>query len=60
MKPPSVRIYVLRKGNHVHTRWFVGPDPDHRALAGELCFRVEEWQYLVNMFAVDCEIHEQQ
>lgn len=33
-----------RRGNHVHSRVFIGPDEDHLALAGTLVFNIGEWQ----------------
>ncbi len=35
-----------RKGEHIHSRVFVGPDEDHLALAGTLIMRLGEWQTL--------------
>ncbi len=39
-----VKLKSERRGNHVHERVFVGPDPDHLALAGTLVFGVGQWQ----------------
>ena len=33
-----------RKGEHVHSRIFMGPDEDHLALTGRLIMRIGEWQ----------------
>lgn len=42
----SIRLYGSRQGGHTHIRVFVGPDADHRAKAGDLVFRNEEWDLL--------------
>lgn len=35
-----------RRGEHVHSRVFMGPDEDHLALTGTLIMRIGEWQTL--------------
>lgn len=39
-----IRLRDVRKGDHIHTRVFIGEDVDHLALAGRLVFKVGEWQ----------------
>lgn len=39
-----IRLRDERRGNHVHTRVFVGPDHEHLALAGQLCLDIGQWQ----------------
>jgi hypothetical protein len=38
------KLKYRKQGIHVRARLFVGPDEDHLALSGELCFREEEWK----------------
>jgi hypothetical protein len=38
------KLKYREQGVHVRVRLFVGPDKDHLALSGELCFRKEEWK----------------
>ena len=39
-----IRLRSKRKGDHVHTRVFMGEDLDHLALCGTLVLYVGEWQ----------------
>ena len=40
----TIKLKSEQKGDHIHERVYVGTDRDHLALAGELVFRVGEWQ----------------
>ena len=39
-----IKLRDERRGEHIHTRVFIGEDKDHLALSGTLVFRVGEWQ----------------
>jgi len=38
-----IKLRVDSTGSHVRATVFVGPDVDHLAGSGELCFRHDEW-----------------
>jgi hypothetical protein len=42
----SIHFKTKVLGGHTHVAVFVGPDADHRAKAGDLTFRNEEWAVL--------------
>lgn len=43
-----IHVVVMEdNGAHVRVAMFVGPTPGHRALAGTLTFRSDEWQHLI-------------
>ena len=33
-----------KRGGHVHVRFYAGPDGEHLAYLGKLCFLVGEWR----------------
>jgi hypothetical protein len=47
------KLKYQEQGTHVRAKLFVGPDEDHMALSGELCFRKEEWsEFLKGMWVL--------
>jgi len=38
-----IKVYYEDRGEHVRTRWFDGPDEEHLACVGTLCFSSAGW-----------------
>jgi hypothetical protein len=41
-----IRFDATIRGEHAHVRVWAGPDREHLALCGRLCFRMQEWASL--------------
>lgn len=41
-----LKLYGEKAGEHVHIKFFMGPDADHLANCGKLILRIGEWQLL--------------
>ena len=39
-----IKLTSVRQGPHLRAKVWVGPDPDHFALAGALVMQLEEWE----------------